>query len=94
MLADMPYVDHAIVEALVSAYNRQGRPITIPVYGQEVGPPTLFARSIFAELLRLEGEVGGRQLVTNYPESACLVPFAEDQRPPDIDTPENYREML
>jgi molybdenum cofactor cytidylyltransferase len=93
-LGDEPYVDEQIVMQLTAAYLDEGKPITIPRYGEQVGPPTLFARSIFPELLMLEGDVGGRQLLSKYPDLVCLVPFNENDRPRDVDTPEDYRALL
>ncbi len=93
MLGDMPFVAPAIVETLMAAYVREHKAVTIPMYGSAVGPPTLFARQTFPDLLKLQGEVGGRQLLTMYPESACLVSFREKDRPPDLDTPEDIHKL-
>lgn len=89
MLGDMPFVAPGIVEGLIAAYASERKPVTIPVYGSEVGPPTLFSRQVFPDLEKMQGDVGGRQLLRAYPELACLVYFKEDDRPPDIDTPED-----
>jgi molybdenum cofactor cytidylyltransferase len=94
MLGDMPHVAGDIVDALVSAYLSERKPITIPRYGSAVGPPTLFARPVFPDLLRLEGEVGGRQLLSKYPDLTHLVPFAEGDRPGDIDTVDDYERTM
>ncbi len=93
MLGDMPFVEPGIVETLMAAYVREHKPVTIPMYGGAVGPPTLFARQSFPDLLKLQGEVGGRQLLTMYPESACLVSFREEDRPPDLDTPDDIHKL-
>ena len=63
--------------------------ITVPIYGEQVGPPTLFSRELFADLAALQGDVGGRQLFALYPNRIRRVPFAHDERPKDIDTPED-----
>ncbi len=89
VLGDMPYVGSTIIEKLVAAHIEQARPITIPEYGGKVGPPTLFSRAMFAELLKLSGDVGGRQLVQIFPDRVWLVPFRDDERPLDVDTPED-----
>jgi molybdenum cofactor cytidylyltransferase len=93
-LGDEPYVAEHIVMRLVAAYMSERKPITIPQYGEQAGPPTLFARSIFPELLMLEGDIGGRQLLSKYPELVCLVPFNQEDRPRDVDTPGDYRALL
>ncbi|MFL5733956.1 MAG: NTP transferase domain-containing protein [Chloroflexia bacterium] len=90
LLGDMPRVSPRIIEALVAAYTGNGKPITIPLYGSAVGPPTLFAREVFPDLLHLQGEVGGRQLLSKYPDLAQQVPFSEQDRPGDVDTAEDY----
>jgi molybdenum cofactor cytidylyltransferase len=94
VLGDEPYVADLIVMRLLAAYTNERKPVTIPKYGEQVGPPTLFARSIFPELLTLEGDIGGRQLLSKYPNLVCLVPFNQEDRPRDVDTPEDYRALL
>ena len=91
LLGDQPHVPAAIVERLVEAYLRERAAISIPIYGEEPGPPTLFSRALFPELARLEGDVGGRQLLARFPNRIVRVQFSEDERPKDIDTPEDYQ---
>jgi molybdenum cofactor cytidylyltransferase len=93
MLGDEPAVPTEIVQAVVGAYLAEGKAITAPVYGNQPGPPTLFARSLFAELGDLEGDTGGRQLIARHPAMVCRVAFPEEARPRDIDTPEDYRSL-
>lgn len=93
MLGDQPSVTAPIVERLVEAYLRERAAITIPIYGDQPGPPTLFSRIVFPQLAHLKGDVGGRQLLTLYPDKVARVPFDEHERPRDIDTPEDYRSI-
>jgi molybdenum cofactor cytidylyltransferase len=91
MQGDTPFVSAAIVERLLAAYLRERKPITVPLYGSEVGPPTLFAREVFPNLMRLVGDTGGRQLLSRHPEWVCRVPFSSEERPVDVDTPEDLQ---
>ena len=91
LLGDEPHVFPAIIDALVAVYASAGKPITIPLYGDEVGPPAIFARSFFPELDRLTGDAGARQLVALYPDLVAFVQFPAEARPRDIDTPEDYQ---
>ena len=93
MLGDEPYVSPAIVERLAQAFLAEGRSITIPLYGDQPGPPTLFARDLFPELALLEGDTGGRQLLARFPDKVARVRFPEQERPKDIDTPEDYLDL-
>lgn len=85
LLGDEPDVPQHIVARLLEAYHAQKKPITIAKYGEAIGPPAIFARSIFADLMRLEGDVGARQLIARQPEWACVVAVEEGERPHDID---------
>jgi molybdenum cofactor cytidylyltransferase len=79
----------AIIDRLIAAYRQAGRPIVVPVYAGTRGNPVLFDRSLFPELLRIEGDRGARELVDGMPEAVTPVafPFAP---PPDVDTPAAY----
>jgi molybdenum cofactor cytidylyltransferase len=94
VLGDEPFVSGRIFERLLEAFLRERKPVTIPRYGQQFGPPTIFSREVFPVLAKLEGDTGGRQLVARQPELACVVPFAAEERPADIDTPEDYEAIL
>jgi molybdenum cofactor cytidylyltransferase len=94
LLGDSPGVDPAIIAALVAAYKQTGQPVAVPFYGDEPGPPTLFARPLFPDLLRLQGDAGGRLIVRHYPDHVARVDFPAAARPPDIDTPEDYQAAL
>src|SRR5207248_2349994 len=48
MLGDEPAVPPDIAHALVEANLREHKPITVPIYGSQPGPPTLFSRSLFS----------------------------------------------
>jgi molybdenum cofactor cytidylyltransferase len=94
MLADEPVVETAVVWAIVDAYLRHGKPIITPMYGETLGPPTLFARTLFTELAELEGDTGGRQVIARHPDFIHLVHFPSGSRPRDVDTLEDYQSIL
>jgi molybdenum cofactor cytidylyltransferase len=94
LLGDEPFVERSIIEALVEAYEREDKPVTIPVYGDVPGPPTLFRRSVFPELLALTGDEGGRQVVRKDPSRVARVLLSTGTAPPDLDTREDYERYL
>ena len=94
VLGDEPSVSGRIFERLVEAFLRERRPVTIPRYGEQFGPPTIFSREVFPMLAELEGDTGGRQIVARQPELACMVPFAAAERPADVDTLADYQALL
>lgn len=93
LLGDEPDVSPDIVRRLVESYLSNKAAITVPMYGEQVGPPTLFSGELFADLAALRGDVGGRQLFALYHDRVCRVPFAHEERPKDIDTPEDLASL-
>lgn len=94
LLGDEPEVPARIVIELVGAYLANRKAVTIPCYGAQFGPPTLFSAQAFPLLKTLQGDMGGKQLAMQHPELTCIVPFDEQDRPRDVDTQEDYRSLL
>jgi molybdenum cofactor cytidylyltransferase len=94
VLGDEPSVSGGIFGRLVEAFVRERRPVTIPRYGEQFGPPTIFSRELFPMLAQLEGDTGGRQIVARQPGLACVVPFTAGERPADVDTLADYQALL
>lgn len=89
VLGDQPFVEPAIIDRLIAVYRRTGRPIVVPVYAGTRGNPVLFDRSLFPELLSIEGDRGARELIDRMLENVAAVDFPFDP-PPDVDTPAAY----
>src|SRR5688572_6790597 len=53
-MGDEPDVPSRLVERLVEAYKREHKPFTVPRYGEQIGPPTLFSRAAFPLLRSLK----------------------------------------
>jgi CTP:molybdopterin cytidylyltransferase MocA len=93
LLGDEPSIPSAIIQRLVETYSLTHPAITIPIYGNQPGPPTIFSQELSPDLTLLEGDTGGRQLLTRYPDKIVRVPFHENDRPRDIDTLEDYNSL-
>jgi len=65
-LGDMPFVDVATVDSLVSEYVLTGDSIIAPAYQGRRGNPVLFGRPHFGALGNVEGDIGGRELVESH----------------------------
>jgi molybdenum cofactor cytidylyltransferase len=76
LLADMPLVEPAMIEAVVARWRETGAPVVASRYGAAVAPPTLFARELFPLLLGGSGEGGGRAVVRGQGGRARFVDWA------------------
>ena len=89
LLADMPQVDSALIDKLISACDpAKGALIAVPVIDGKRGNPVLWSRRFFPELMALDGDVGARHLIVKYSEAVVEVPMAGNAALIDVDTPE------
>ncbi len=65
----------------------------VPMSGDKAGSPVFFHKRYLPELLALQGEQGGREVLYRYPERWCKYPV-EDMFFLDVDTPEEYKALL
>jgi molybdenum cofactor cytidylyltransferase len=91
MVCDQPYVSPSLLNSLINEYNETGKPIITCSYGDSFGPPTLFHKSLFGELLMLKGDTGARKVVQQHVGNAGIVLFPEGRI--DIDTEEEYKNV-
>jgi molybdenum cofactor cytidylyltransferase len=91
MNADQPLLTPAVIDALIQRYRETDASIIAAQYAGRRGSPVLFDRKHFGELLALQGEQGGRELLANYPVVA--VEFADARLGIDIDTLEEYEKL-
>lgn len=93
-LADQPLLGPDVVRALVERYRATRAPVVQPVYAGRPGNPVLFDRSLFAELLAVTGDVGGREVVARHRDELVRVEFADERPGRDVDTPAEYEALL
>jgi len=85
-LGDMPFVDPGTVRTLVAAYEAGVGDALAAAHDGNRGNPVLFDRRFFDDLTRVDGDVGGRRILLESDESACIeVPDSGVRR--DVDEP-------
>jgi molybdenum cofactor cytidylyltransferase len=94
LLGDQPFVTAEIVARIVEEWRASAAPIVAPVYAGQRGNPVLFARSIFPELLAIQGDQGARAVLAAHSSHVRLVPFDNPLPLADLDTPEDYQRLL
>lgn len=87
-LADMPYIKHTTIKALLDAL-RDGADIAAPVYQGHRGNPVAFSKAHGPHLMALSGDAGARRLLQDYP--VRLVEVDDPGIQLDIDLPEDLR---
>jgi molybdenum cofactor cytidylyltransferase len=89
VLADMPFVTAEMIATLADRYQTSTAPLVISDYGGVNAPPMLYDRSLFEELLSMEGEGCGKQVVKRHRHKAIAVSWPSE-RLLDLDVPDDY----
>lgn len=92
VLCDQPFLSAEILRQILEKYHDTGLPIIHCHYGEVSGPPTLFHRSMFPYLLELKGGQGAKKVVDRFPDQVAFIDFPQGSL--DIDTPEDYQQLI
>ena len=87
MLADLPLVTTEHLEYLVKAWTESPRSIIASAFEDTLGPPIVFPKSDFDELLRLKGDRGARPVIDANRDRVQAIECEEAAF--DIDRPED-----
>ncbi len=93
LLADQPQIKADVIQALTERHSTELFPIVAPLVMMEKrANPVLFDRVTFPDLLKLEGDVGGRAIFSKYPIE--YLPWHDDRLLLDVDKPEDYQRLI
>ena len=87
MVADQPHVCCEVLDQLVQKFARAKAQVVCCQYGETLGVPALFARTLFGELKQLSGDTGARKVILNHQSELQFVRFEAGIC--DIDTEED-----
>lgn len=90
-LGDMPWVDTTTYELLVDAYERGIGDILVSAYEGQPGNPVLFDDRFFDDLLEIDGDVGGRNLLTES-NGAVAIETDDSGVLRDVNLPQDFQE--
>ncbi len=88
MVCDQPFISTSLLNELIVARKTSGKLIAASKYGDTVGIPALFHKSLFHHLLELKGDVGAKKVIQQNPDAIITVPFSNGGI--DIDTLDDY----
>ncbi|MGE5073117.1 MAG: nucleotidyltransferase family protein, partial [Anaerolineae bacterium] len=92
LLADQPQIHFDVIQALTDTHAAELYPIVAPLVMMERrANPVLFDRVTFADLMALQGDVGGRAVFSKY--RVEFMPWHDDRLLLDVDTEADYRRL-
>lgn len=84
MVCDQPFVSASLLNELIATQKNTGKPIVISQYENTMGPPALFYKIVFPQLLQLQGDAGARKIVEKHSHDVATVLFPKGNI--DMDT--------
>jgi molybdenum cofactor cytidylyltransferase len=92
LLCDQPFITTALLEEMYALKKTSGKAIVACSYGNTIGTPALFDKSIFPQLLSLNGQEGAKKILLQHREQVGTIDFP--QGAVDIDTNSDYDQLL
>ena len=92
LLTDQPQITTSIIRALVEKHADGLYPVVAPMVIDARANPVLFDQVTFADLLGIEGDVGGRAIFHKH--RVEYLPWHDDRMLLDVDTPEHYQRLI
>jgi len=93
-LVDHPFIDAALVDALIVKFLETKKLIVVPRYEGKRGHPVIFSRQLFQELLDAPLDQGAKAVVNAHREETVELDWQDEGITLDIDTPELYRQHV
>ncbi|MFO7952420.1 MAG: selenium cofactor biosynthesis protein YqeC [Bacillota bacterium] len=93
-LGDQPLIPPWVYRFLVEGYAKNLKPVTIPTCQGQRGNPVLFDRKIWPALMELEGDQGGRQIISRLTQNEVdQIETGATEILFDVDTKEDYNNL-
>lgn len=94
IMGDQPFISPDVVEKLIGIWEQNKLSIIVPRYNGENGMPTIFSRNFKKNLMNITGDKGGREVIKANIDKVIFVDIDETMAGFDVDTLEDYEEML
>jgi molybdenum cofactor cytidylyltransferase len=93
ILGDQPFIRPQTLDRIVEEYRRSRAQIVIPMHQGRRGNPVLLDRSVFAEVMALEGDVGSRAIFANHLDGIVNVEVEDAGILLDLDDPADFERL-
>jgi len=91
MVCDQPHISSSILNQLIITQQKTTKQIVTSNYGDSIGPPALFHKKYFEELMKLSGDAGARKIIQKNMNDVATILFLDGDI--DIDTEEDYEKL-
>lgn len=93
-VADQPFIKKSTIELLCSTFNDNPGKIIIPSYNGINGNPVIFPVGLKQQLLKIEGDKGGKTVITKNSDKIIKLYIETNDEYFDIDTKDDYDKVI
>src|SRR5699024_2613752 len=90
LMGDQPFLTYKTINKIIKEFYKRKKFIIIPYYSGIKGKPVLFPSELKKEVLSIEGDKGGRDIIREKSNTVFKVFFESGKLGMDIDTPEDF----
>ncbi len=88
--ADQPFISEKTINELLTTFKKNSNSIIVPCYRGINGSPAIFPKIFKEQLLKLEGDTGGKLIIKDNKDKIIKVHIYSEEEHIDIDTIEDY----
>lgn len=93
IMGDQPFITTSLINKLISEYKNTELPISVPFYNGNRGMPIIISNEYRDKLLKVEGDKGGRDIISKNHNKVHRVYMDDIKLGIDIDTPEDLEKV-
>jgi molybdenum cofactor cytidylyltransferase len=93
-LSDLPFLTTETINFFIHKYFNEKPGILVPLFNNTTGHPVILDMPLFKkDIAGIEGDIGLRLLIRDYPERVTRVPWHDDSVTWDVDTPQDLERL-
>lgn len=93
LLADQPMINSDTINYLLDEFHASAKDICVPVFEGQRGNPAIFRRSVYEDIMEIEGDMGARDLFKINPDRVLYVEIKDPLCFLDIDSPKDLENL-
>lgn len=93
LMADQPFLTSDILNRLIDEYKKSDKSILVPYYNGNKGTPTIFSYKYKSEIMLIEGDKGGRDIIKSNIEEVNDFYIDDEICGYDLDSMEDIKKI-
>lgn len=93
-VGDQPFLSIGVINKIITEFKKRREEIIIPLYNGKRGNPVIFPALLKKELLLINGDIGGREVIKNNLDIVNYIKIHDKYLGIDIDTIEDYKKII